>query len=94
MNLLFDQNISHRVVLALQAHIPTAKHVRDFGLQFARDREIWSFAKDIGYATVTFDSHFNDLTTLFGHQPEIFWLRFGNTQTQQLSTKLVERTDL
>ena len=52
MNLLFDQNISHRVVLALQVHIPTAKHVRDFDLQFATDREIWRFAMENGYTIV------------------------------------------
>jgi len=94
VNLLFDQNISHRVVLALKAHIPTARYVRDFDLQFATDREIWRFAKDNGYAIVTFDSDFNDLATLYGHPPKIIWLRFGNTLTQHLASKIVERADL
>ncbi len=70
MNLLLDQNISHRVVLALQIHIPTAKHVRDFELQFATDREIWRFAKEDDYTIVTFDSEVNDLATLYGHPPK------------------------
>lgn len=94
MNLLFDQNISHRVVLALQVHIPTAKHVRDFDLQFATDREIWRFAMENGYTIVTFDSDFNDLATLYGHPPKIIWLRFGNTLTQHLVIKIVERAEL
>jgi predicted nuclease of predicted toxin-antitoxin system len=94
VNLLFDQNISHRVVLALQEHIPTARHVRDFELQFAKDREIWRFAKDNDYTIVTFDSDFNDLATLYGHPPKIIWLRFGNTLTQHMVSKIVKRADL
>jgi predicted nuclease of predicted toxin-antitoxin system len=94
VNLLFDQNISHRVVLALHAHIPKARHVRDFDLQFATDREIWRFAKDNDFAIVTFDSDFSDLATLYGHPPKIIWRRFGNTMTQQLAAKLLERADL
>lgn len=94
MNLLFDQNISHRVVLALQVHIPTARHVRDFDLQFATDRTIWNFAKDNDFTIVTFDSDFNDFATLYGHPPKIVWLRFGNTHTQHLSVKIVERAEL
>ena len=50
MKLLFDQNISHRVVLALQPSIPSARHVRDFNLQFSTDREIWKYAKENDFA--------------------------------------------
>jgi predicted nuclease of predicted toxin-antitoxin system len=64
MKRLFDQNISHWVVLALRVNIPEAMHVRDFGMQFGKDREIWQFAKDYGFTIVTFDSDFNDLFTL------------------------------
>jgi predicted nuclease of predicted toxin-antitoxin system len=94
VKLLFDQNISHRVVLALRVHIPDTMHVRDFGMQFAKDREIWQFAKDNGFAIVTFDSDFNDLSTLYGHPPKIIWLRYGNTQTQHLVSKLLEKVAL
>jgi predicted nuclease of predicted toxin-antitoxin system len=94
VNLLFDQNISHRVVLALKVHISTARHVRDFDLQFATDREIWLFAKDNDYAIVTFDSDFNNLATLYGHPLKIIWLRFGNKLTQHPTSKILERADL
>ena len=59
------------MVLAIQAKISDARHVRDFNLQFSKDREIWLFAKENGYAIVTFDADFNDLATLFGHPPKI-----------------------
>ncbi len=48
-------------------------------MQFATDREIWSFARENGFCIVTFDSDFNDLATLQGQPPKIIWLGFRNT---------------
>lgn len=92
--LLFDQNISHRVVTRLLSSFPHAKHVRDFNLQFSTDREIWKFAKENDYTLVTFDADFNELSTLFGHPPKIVWLRFGNTLTQHLAEKIEQRKSI
>ncbi|KAA9333644.1 DUF5615 family PIN-like protein [Adhaeribacter soli] len=85
MKLLFDQNISFRVILHLQELFPQARHVKDFGLQFSTDRQIWTFAKENGYHIVTFDSDFFDLVTLHGHPPKIIWLRVGNTSSKNLA---------
>ena len=87
MKLLFDQNISHRVVARLLADFPAAKHVRNFEMQFARDFEIWKFAKQNEYTLVTFDADFSDIVTLKGHPPKVIWLRFGNTATQTFVEK-------
>ena len=94
MKLLFDQNISHRVVNHLKDQIPEVHHVRDFNLQYATDKEIWNFARENGFAIITFDSDFNDLATLFGLPPKIIWLRFGNTRTQNLVQEIINRKDL
>ena len=94
MKLLFDQNISHRVVSAIQPEIPEARHVRDFDLQYSKDREIWLFAKENDYSIVTFDADFNDLAILLGHPPKIIWLRFGNTLTKELANRLVSRVEI
>lgn len=94
MKLLFDQNISHRVLLRLTATFPQAKHVRDFNLQFSTDRQIWTFAKENEYTIVTFDADFCELATLYGHPPKIIWLRFGNTTTQNLADKLAAKADI
>jgi predicted nuclease of predicted toxin-antitoxin system len=91
VKLLFDQNISHRVTLRLKEQSFEVFHVRDFEMQFAQDRQIWNFAKDNGYTLVTFDSDFNDLATLFGHPPKIIWLRFGNTMTSELVSKILSK---
>ena len=84
MKLLFDQNISFRVVRGLQNLYPLAKQVRELHLENSTDREIWEYAKREAYAIVTFDSDFYDLTLLLGIPPKVIWLRFGNTSTDNL----------
>lgn len=84
MKLLFDQNITFRVVNLLKNNLVNAMHVNDFDLQFATDREIWKFAKENQYHMVTFDTDFYDLVTLYGFPPKIIWLRLGNTSSAHL----------
>lgn len=84
MKLLFDQNISFRVIQRIAQNFPEAVQVREVGLQNKADIEIWAWAKREGYAIVTFDADFYDLTSLYGHPPKIIWLRIGNTSTQNL----------
>ena len=44
MKLLFDQNLSHRLVAHLAAEFPNSTHVRDAGLSAAPDQMVWSHA--------------------------------------------------
>ena len=88
MKLLFDQNISFRVVQLLKNQFSQAKHVKDFDLQFSTDRQIWNFAKENEYHIVTFDSDFYDLVTLYGHPPKIIWIRLGNSSSKNLAAIL------
>ena len=88
MRLLFDQNISFRVVKRLLAVFPGCCHVRDLNLEGKSDREIWAFAKREQYAIVTFDADFHDLAMLYGHPPKIIWVRIGNTSTDHLTAVL------
>ncbi len=89
MKLLFDQNISFRVVNGLLNIFPEARQVKDLQLKNASDYIIWKFAKENGYSIITFDSDFYDMVTLYGHPPKVVWLRFGNTLTNNL-IKLLE----
>jgi predicted nuclease of predicted toxin-antitoxin system len=90
MKLLFDQNISYRVVKGLQTIFPLAKQVCELNLENSTDREIWDYAKKEGYSIVTFDSDFYDLTLFLGIPPKVIWLRFGNTSTDNLIKILEE----
>ncbi len=41
MKLLFDQNISFRLVRSIVHVFPDSKHVSDVGLKNCEDQEIW-----------------------------------------------------
>jgi predicted nuclease of predicted toxin-antitoxin system len=81
VRLLFDQNISFRIISKIETTFPDAKQVRKLGIENYSDLEIWKFAKENKFTIVTFDADFFDLSNLRGHPPKIIWLRFGNTKT-------------
>lgn len=81
MRLLFDQNISFRIIAKISNIFPEAKQVRQLGIENYSDIEIWKFAKEKEYTIVTFDGDFYDLSNFKGFPPKIIWLRFGNTKT-------------
>jgi predicted nuclease of predicted toxin-antitoxin system len=94
VKLLFDQNISFRVVNRILNSFPEARHVSELGLQKAFDKQIWDYSRDNRYSIVTFDADFYDLVTLLGHPPKIIWLRLGNTSTINLATILISHSEI
>lgn len=46
MKLLFDQNISFRIVSKLIDNFPDCKHVSQLDLNNKEDHEIWEFSKN------------------------------------------------
>lgn len=94
MKLLFDQNISFRLVDKISGFFPEAQQVKQLGLTNATDREIWDFAKEKGYAIVTFDADFYELASVMGNPPKIIWLRTGNCTTDSLAKLLFERKEV
>lgn len=92
--LLFDQNISFRIVQKLSTFFPDSQQVRALGLENASDKEIWQFAKLNNFSIVTFDSDFIDLAILNGCPPKIIWLRTGNKSTQNLADFILSKKEL
>lgn len=91
MPLLFDQNISYRILKEVSADFPKCKQVREVGLEGKTDREIWNWAKQNGFTIVTFDSDFVDLSILLKSPPKVLWLRLGNTSTKSIAQTLLSR---
>lgn len=89
MKLLFDQNISFRVVKTILHLFPGSASVRSLQLENKSDHEIWSYAKKYNFTIVTFDFDFIDLAVLNLQSPKIIWLRTGNTSTQNIA-KILE----
>ncbi|MBX7227050.1 MAG: DUF5615 family PIN-like protein [Chitinophagales bacterium] len=84
MKLLFDQNISFRIIKQIEHIFPEATQVRLLGLENAEDFEIWKYAKLYEYTIVTYDADFYDLSLIRGVPPKIIWLRLGNMATKNL----------
>lgn len=91
MKLLFDQNISFRVVRQLKLVLPDSIGVEEVGLLNANDYEIWEYARQYAYTVVTFDRDIPMIGSVRGFPPKIIWLRIGNTNKQQLVSFIKDR---
>ncbi|MFI5343974.1 MAG: DUF5615 family PIN-like protein [Chlamydiales bacterium] len=89
MKLLFDQNISRKILSLITQKFPDSVQVYMLGLQEADDKEIWDYAKRNSYTIVTKDSDFYELSLLLGIPPKIIWLRCGNQTTQFIGQLLI-----
>jgi predicted nuclease of predicted toxin-antitoxin system len=95
MKLLFDQNLSPRLVALLAVEFPGSQHVRDAGLAAAPDPAVWAYAAAQGLAIVSKDSDFQHRALLFGHPPKVVWVRLGNCSTAAVAALLrVRQADL
>jgi len=90
IKLLFDQNVSYRLVSRLKSIYPDSKHVAALGLDEASDIDVWKYAKENGFTLVSKDSDFNDICTLYDFPPHIIWLRLGNGRVSVIEKILVQ----
>ena len=91
--LLFDQNLSPRLVTRLTDLYPGSTHVDTLGFGSASDREIWDFARTHDYMIVTKDADFGELSILRGIPPKVIWIRRGNCSTKEIEQLLRESYD-
>ena len=88
MKLLFDQNISPKIVRQVESDFADSKQVRHVGLEDASDVTIFDYAKKHNFTIVTFDPDFVDLNVVKGIPPKIIWLKTGNLTTKSISELL------
>ncbi|MFW0715607.1 DUF5615 family PIN-like protein [Pedobacter sp. N23S346] len=94
MKLLFDQNISHRIIKLLEADFLACDQIRRLKLENKSDKEIWTFAGQNNFVVVTFDADFYEFSNLYGHPPKIIWLRVGNNTTYEIAEVLIMKKQL
>ena len=75
MKLLFDQNLSYKLVRSFSNEFPGSAHVRDLGLASAVDIEVWEYAKQFGFTIVSKDTDFSQRGFLFGPPPKVVWIQ-------------------
>lgn len=88
MKILFDENISHRILPLLSDSFQPCVHAKIIFPSLKTDRDIWHYAHKHHYTIVTFDSDFYGWQLLNGFPPKIIWLRCGNITTRALVHKL------
>lgn len=93
MKLLFDENLSPRLVHLLADLFPGSSHVRDTGLQAAGDSSVWDYARMNGLLLVSKDADMHDLSLLLGAPPKVIWVRLGNCSTAEVEDLLRREID-
>jgi predicted nuclease of predicted toxin-antitoxin system len=81
LKLLFDQNLSPKLVNRLTDLFPGSSHVHSVGLDCASDDQVWEHARLNGFAIVTKDEDYNNLSVVRGSPPKVLWLQLGNCTT-------------
>lgn len=84
MKLLFDQNLSHRLVALVSDCYPGSVHVPDVGLGRADDVAVWAYASNHGLIIVSKDSDFHQRSLLYGPPPKVVWIQRGNCTTPDI----------
>jgi predicted nuclease of predicted toxin-antitoxin system len=88
VKLLFDQNLSPRLVQSLADVYPESAHVQSAGLATASDDAVWIHAKTGGFTILSKDEDFNDMAVVRGFPPKVLWLQLGNCTTGQVEAAL------
>lgn len=84
MKLLFDQNLSPKLVGIFSEQFPGSKHLQELNLEEADDIFVWEFAQKGEFTIVTKDNDFNNLIAFLGFPPKVIWIRRGNCSTNDI----------
>ena len=85
MKLLFDENLSPRLVGLLAAEFPESTHPEALGLCGAADFDLWDLAGAHGLTIVSKDNELRQLAFFRGPPPKVVWLSVGNAGTQAIA---------
>jgi predicted nuclease of predicted toxin-antitoxin system len=85
---LFDENISPRLVTALEDLYSGSLHVVQASLASKDDLHVWEFARDSGFIVVTKDRDFHEFSLDMGAPPKVIWIGLGNCSTERIEGAL------
>jgi predicted nuclease of predicted toxin-antitoxin system len=91
VKLLFDENLSFRLVERLLAEYPGSTHVELIGLRGASDQSVWQYARDNNFILISKDDDFRNLCLVRGAPPKVVWMNLGNAATDQIADLLKRR---
>jgi len=85
VKLLFDENLSPRLVDLLHEEFPGSEHVGRAGMTGALDTRVWNFARENDFVIVSKDDDFRQRSFVKGAPPKVVWLQVGNAGTQAVA---------
>ena len=85
MKLLVDENLPPRLARDLADLFPESIHVSQIDLGSTPDAIIWDYAKAHGFAFLTKDKDFANLSLVRGAPPKVILLLIGNCSTTELA---------
>lgn len=104
MKLLFDENLSPRLVALLADLFPGSEHVRDIAVppsiaphpsgSSASDSAIWAYARSRDLVFISRDADFRQRSLVLGAPPKVIALLVGNCSTATLATIIRDSADL
>ncbi len=94
MKLLFDENLSPKMVIALADVFPDSAHVDRIGLGGDSDDDVWRYAKENSFMIVSKDSDFYEKSILYGHPPKVILIKCGNSTNRQIQLILRNKVAL
>lgn len=93
MKLLLDENISRRIVPALQGCFPGSSQVALLGLERATDSQLCDFAAENGFVLCSKDDDFRSLVVARSYRPKLVLLSMGNASNDQVLFALLAAAD-
>ena len=89
MKLLLDENLSRRLVPALQGRFPGSTQVAMLGLERASDAQLCDHAARYGFVICSKDDDFRRLVVARGYRPRLIHLALGNADNDAVLTALM-----
>lgn len=89
MKLLLDENLSRRLVPALQERFPGTSQVALLGLERATDAQLCEYAAVHDFVICSKDDDFRHLVVARGYRPRLIQLVLGNASNDAVLTALL-----
>lgn len=93
MKLLLDENLSRRLVPALQVRWPGSSQVGLLGLEGATDAELCRYAAEQDFVIVSKDDDFQRLVAARGYRPRLLHIALGNVSNDVILAALLRDAD-
>ena len=89
MKLLLDENLSRRLVPALQARFPGTSQVALLGLERSTDAQLCDYADQHGFVICSKDDDFQRLVMARAYRPRLIHLALGNASNAAVLAALL-----